>query len=88
MPHVPLLLETLRRLVLPRYMAVHVEHLAADRVHGAAELAAYAIQVCGVVCVCVCALVPALRDWVGGLVGWLVSGLVLVLVGCGLSGLD
>jgi hypothetical protein len=45
LPHVPLLQETLRRLVLPPYMAAHVEHLAADRVHGAAELAAYTVQV-------------------------------------------
>lgn len=45
MPHVPLLLETLRRLVLPPYMAVHINHLATDRVHGAAELAGYAVQV-------------------------------------------
>ena len=45
LPHVPLLLETLRRLVLPRYMAVHVEHLRRDRVHGAAELADYTVQV-------------------------------------------
>ncbi|KAI8467982.1 MAG: hypothetical protein J3K34DRAFT_471205 [Monoraphidium minutum] len=49
LPHVPLLLETLRRVALPRYMAVHVEHLAADRVHGAAELAEYTLQAFGVV---------------------------------------
>ena len=43
----PLLPETLRRLVLPPYMAVHADHLANDRVHGAAELAAYTVQVHG-----------------------------------------
>jgi hypothetical protein len=45
LPHVPLLPETLRRLVLPRYMAAHVEYLASDRAHGAAELADYTVQV-------------------------------------------
>lgn len=49
LPHVPLLQETLRRLVMPPYMAAHVDHLASDRVHGAAELAAYAVQAFGVV---------------------------------------
>ncbi|GBF95237.1 hypothetical protein Rsub_07952 [Raphidocelis subcapitata] len=49
LPHVPLLQETLRRLVLPPYMRAHVEHLAQDRAHGAAELAAYAVQAFGAV---------------------------------------
>jgi hypothetical protein len=43
--HVPLLPETVRRLLLPPYMAHHVQYLKADRQHGAAELAAYVLQV-------------------------------------------
>lgn len=61
--HVPLLPETVRRLLLPPYMAHHVQYLKADRQHGAAELAAYVLQVCAdtcgsraweATCVCVC----------------------------------
>lgn len=43
--HVPLLPETVRRLLLPPYMAQHVLYLKSDRSHGAAELAAYVLQV-------------------------------------------
>lgn len=43
--HVPLLPETVRRLLLPPYMATHVQYLKSDRQHGAAELAAYVLQV-------------------------------------------
>lgn len=42
--HVPLLPETVRRLLLPPYMASHVAYLKSDRQHGAAELAAYVLQ--------------------------------------------
>lgn len=45
MQHVPLLPETVRRLLLPPYMATHVQYLKEDRSHGAAELAAYVLQV-------------------------------------------
>jgi hypothetical protein len=44
LPHVPLLQETLRRVVLPQHMQAHVDHLEQDRAHGAAELAAYTVQ--------------------------------------------
>ncbi|KAF8071226.1 SAD2 [Scenedesmus sp. PABB004] len=44
LPHVPLLPETVRRLLLPQYMQVHVDYLRQDRAHGAAELAAYVLQ--------------------------------------------
>lgn len=33
-------------MLLPPYMAHHVQYLQADRQHGAAELAAYVLQVC------------------------------------------
>jgi len=42
--HVPLLPETVRRLLLPPYMANHVQYIKSDRQHGAAELAAYVLQ--------------------------------------------
>jgi len=42
--HVPLLPETIRRLLLPPYMQTHVTYLKADRQHGAAELAGYVLQ--------------------------------------------
>lgn len=45
MQHVPLLPETVRRLLLPPYLATHVQYLKEDRQHGAAELAAYVLQV-------------------------------------------
>lgn len=48
--HVPLLPETVRRLLLPPYMAQHVQYLKDNRSHGAAELATYVLQVCVYVC--------------------------------------
>lgn len=42
--HVPLLPETVRRLLLPPYMANHVQYIKSDRQHGAAELAAYVLH--------------------------------------------
>jgi hypothetical protein len=42
--HVPLLPETVRRLLLPPYLQTHVSYIKADRQHGAAELAAYVLQ--------------------------------------------
>jgi uncharacterized membrane protein len=42
--HVPLLPETLRRLLLPPYMQMHVQYIKTDRQHGASELSAYVLQ--------------------------------------------
>jgi uncharacterized membrane protein len=42
--HVPLLPETLRRLLLPTYMQMHVQYIKTDRQHGASELSAYVLQ--------------------------------------------
>jgi hypothetical protein len=44
LPTVPLLSETLSRLVLPPSMQQHVDYLKNDRDHGAAQLAAYVVQ--------------------------------------------
>lgn len=41
--HVPLLPDTVRRLLLPPYMQQHVDYLKCDRQHGAAQLAAYVL---------------------------------------------
>lgn len=42
--HVPLLPETVLRLLLPPYMQQHVDYLTTDRQHGAAQLAAYVLN--------------------------------------------
>jgi hypothetical protein len=42
--HVPVLPETLRRLLLPPYMQMHVQYIKTDRQHGASELSAYVLQ--------------------------------------------
>lgn len=40
----PLLPETMRRLLLPPYMQQHIDYLKEDRQHGAAQLAAYVVS--------------------------------------------
>ncbi len=52
LPTVPLLPETLLRVVLPAHLQKHVDALEADREHGAAELAEQVLQVCKLCCVC------------------------------------
>jgi hypothetical protein len=44
LPHVPLLPETLSRVLLPPSLQQHLDYLVQDREHGAAQLAAYVVE--------------------------------------------